>query len=409
MSIISALVSSLVTAQVTAIIATTVEPQLLLLELNISGLENEITNLENLLDEEETVRTNEDNSLDTRIQNLISSPIPPGEDSLYGRRIFAEDFYFLATISEVDGLTDKLNLFDSKIGNKISSISSSTPGLTINSTDPQNPVITYSEPAHTEFYLKTETYNRDEIDAMTSYATIIEGVDTVSTGLTSGETQVASTDLLKSELNKKVNTTDIKNNLTSTDTDKPLSALQGKTLKDLLDSINTSSIPVGSIVATFKDTPDTNYIFLNRQILNKTTYSALWSVVQTFPDSFFDNTGADTSKFKNHDATTFYLPDFRAISLVNSGTNSGYTKANGNNYSETLGNTTKDKMFNHGHSASYQLSVGQAGSLGNSAAGSNGSQYYYIYNPINNGDGVPYLGDKNNPFQVTINYQMRYL
>ena len=38
----------------------------------------------------------------------------------------------------------------------------------------------------------------------------------------------------------KVKTTDVKNNLTSTDTNKPLSAKQGKVLKELIDTLTES-------------------------------------------------------------------------------------------------------------------------------------------------------------------------
>lgn len=59
------------------------------------------------------------------------------------------------------------------------------------------------------------------------------------------------------ELEKKVNTSDIKDNLTSTDTNKPLSAAQGKALKDAIDGINTD---IGNLGGgdMMKATYDTN-------------------------------------------------------------------------------------------------------------------------------------------------------
>lgn len=59
------------------------------------------------------------------------------------------------------------------------------------------------------------------------------------------------------ELEKKVNTSDIKDNLTSTDTNKPLSAAQGKALKDAIDGISTD---IGNLGGgdMMKATYDTN-------------------------------------------------------------------------------------------------------------------------------------------------------
>ncbi len=68
------------------------------------------------------------------------------------------------------------------------------------------------------------------------------------------------------ELPKKVNVLDIKNGLTYTDIDKPLSAYQGKVLKQYIDSINTL---LGSDNTTLDDLQEiVDFIELNRETLN---------------------------------------------------------------------------------------------------------------------------------------------
>ena len=62
--------------------------------------------------------------------------------------------------------------------------------------------------------------------------------------------------LVKSALDDKVNVSDVKDNLTSTDTDKPLSAKQGKELKYLIDNIDTSDKTVS---ITKQATAETGY------------------------------------------------------------------------------------------------------------------------------------------------------
>ena len=66
-------------------------------------------------------------------------------------------------------------------------------------------------------------------------------------------------DSLKTEVDKKVNKTDIVDNLTSTDTDKPLSANQGKVLKDEVDlKANDSDVVKRTDIVTTIDRSSTN-------------------------------------------------------------------------------------------------------------------------------------------------------
>ena len=66
-------------------------------------------------------------------------------------------------------------------------------------------------------------------------------------------------DSLKTEIDKKVNKTDIVDNLTSTDTDKPLSANQGKVLKDEVDlKANDSDVVKKTDIVTTIDNTSTD-------------------------------------------------------------------------------------------------------------------------------------------------------
>lgn len=80
---------------------------------------------------------------------------------------------------------------------------------------------------------------------------------TIDTALSNTSTNAVQNKAIYTELRKKVNTSDIKDNLTSTDTDKPLSAAQGKALKEAIDNITTD---IGNLGGgdMMKATYDTN-------------------------------------------------------------------------------------------------------------------------------------------------------
>lgn len=80
---------------------------------------------------------------------------------------------------------------------------------------------------------------------------------TIDTALSNTSTNAVQNKAIYTELRKKVNTSDIKDNLTSTDTDKPLSAAQGKALKEAIDDITTD---IGNLGGgdMMKATYDTN-------------------------------------------------------------------------------------------------------------------------------------------------------
>lgn len=73
------------------------------------------------------------------------------------------------------------------------------------------------------------------------------------------------------EFNKKVNILDVVNNLTSTYANKPLSAYQGKVLKDLIDNINTILTSDNSTLDSIQELVD--YITQNRDTLSTLSIS----------------------------------------------------------------------------------------------------------------------------------------
>lgn len=104
----------------------------------------------------------------------------------------------------------------------------------------------------------TELYNTlyASINHNHSYTDLADK-PTIDTALSNTSTNAVQNKAIYTELGKKVNTSDIKDNLTSTDTNKPLSAAQGKALKDAIDGITTD---IGNLGGgdMMKATYDTN-------------------------------------------------------------------------------------------------------------------------------------------------------
>ena len=120
-------------------------------------------------------------------------------------------------------------------------------------------------------------------------------------------TQIASTytkqinfDALKTEVDGKVDKTDIVNNLTSTDTDKPLSANQGKVLKDEVDlKANDSDVVKKTDIVTTIDsastddkTPSAKAVYDNMKNKNTIQPSGTISNYSTVFDWAVNNVGA---------------------------------------------------------------------------------------------------------------------
>lgn len=99
---------------------------------------------------------------------------------------------------------------------------------------------------------------------LTQAETDIDNLETTQNNILDGTTKVGNADKLdgydstyfasQATVNQKVNISDIKDNLTSSDIDKPLSAKQGSVLKTLIDTIALTIYPVGSIYMSVNDT-----------------------------------------------------------------------------------------------------------------------------------------------------------
>lgn len=96
-----------------------------------------------------------------------------------------------------------------------------------------------------------------------------------------------------SEIENKVNTSDIVDNLTSTNTDKPLSANQGKILKDIVDSINQLLASDNIDLDTLQEVVD--FVESNRDLLNGLTISSISGLQSSLDSKVNKVTGKELS------------------------------------------------------------------------------------------------------------------
>ena len=116
------------------------------------------------------------------------------------------------------------------------------------------------------------------------------------------KTDATSTYATKNELVDKVDKTDIVDNLTSTDTDKPLSANQGMLLKSMIITLTGVVLPyAGSSVPT-------GFLLCNGQAVSRTDYLDLFGVIGT---TYGEGDGS----------TTFNLPNLQNKFVQGAGTN----------------------------------------------------------------------------------------
>ena len=117
-------------------------------------------------------------------------------------------------------------------------------------------------------------YNKSEVDtklgdkANKSEVLSMDSVQAIAGSETNNT--VYTSKLTKDELDKKVNVTDVVDNLTSTDTDKPLSANQGKVLKDEVDkkANNNDVVKKIDIVTTIDKTSTDEQVYSAKGIYN---------------------------------------------------------------------------------------------------------------------------------------------
>ena len=116
------------------------------------------------------------------------------------------------------------------------------------------------------------------------------------------KTDATSTYATKVELVDKVDKTDIVDNLTSTDTDKPLSANQGMLLKSMIITLTGVGLPYAG------NSVPTGFLLCNGQAVSRTEYQNLFDVIGT--------------TYGNGDgSTTFNLPNLQNKFIEGAGTN----------------------------------------------------------------------------------------
>lgn len=115
--------------------------------------------------------------------------------------------------------------------------------------------------------IKNHTNNKENPHNVTKTQIGLENVDNTSDKLK------PLSDATIFELAKKINISDIQNNLSSNETTKPLSAYQGKVLKGLIDNINALLTSDESNLDTLQEIVD--YIQLNRATLSALSISSI--------------------------------------------------------------------------------------------------------------------------------------
>ena len=116
-----------------------------------------------------------------------------------------------------------------------------------------------------------------------------------------------SINLINEQLDDKVNKTDIVDTLTSTDTDKPLSANQGMLLKSMIVTLPGVVLPYAG------NSEPTGFLLCNGQAVSRTKYRNLFDVI-------------GTTYGKGDGSTTFNLPNLQDKFIEGAGTNAVGTK-----------------------------------------------------------------------------------
>lgn len=154
-------------------------------------------------------------------------------------------------------------------------------------------------------------------------------------------------------------------------------------------------------------TAPTGYLLCNGAAISRTTYGDLFAVIG---ETFGIGDGS----------TTFNLPDFRGIFPRGAGTNGNITKADGSDYSATLGASSDDMMFGHRHilhlsnangnvGDDTQVSGGGTGTvqglLRTTGGGSTNFSPQQVLTPIDDGaNGTPNAGDETAPANLAVNF-----
>lgn len=166
------------------------------------------------------------------------------------------------------------------------------------------------------------------------------------------------------ELAKKINISDIQNNLSSNETTKPLSAYQGKVLKGLIDNINALLTSDESNLDTLQEIVD--YIQLNRATLSALSISSIAGLQTALNNKLAINEKAQSASIADsattagtcsgNAATATKLATARTISLSGAVTGSGSFDGSANiSISTTINVSTSIASLSAGAVGTYAL------------------------------------------------------
>jgi hypothetical protein len=199
-------------------------------------------------------------------------------------------------------------------------------------------------------------------------------------------------------------------NNTWSDWNNPISDLQTQhnqdvqNLQNQINSLNTVlSLPVGTIILTYRNNLPNGFIFLNGGVLGKTNFYELWqfaqnnNLVSTVPSQvglFIDLEAINPIAYPNK----FRLPDFRGTFLRITGVNSVYTQYNGS----SIGSFDFDKFRSHNHTYwDRWWDVWGFSELGNA--------YYFphifMYEEFSTSNAG---SDETAPFRISVNAAIKY-
>ena len=198
--------------------------------------QEQITNLQSLIDDT-TITTTKTNSSSKIYMDIQAAIAECKDDTLKQIAKKVSGSYKIATSTSDVTSADFIYLINNGVNYDLYVLVDSTPTKV---GDTSIDLSDYAKLTDLADYLK-------KTDAASTYATIttVDGKVDKTSILTANDPsatddQVYSAKAINTELDKVVKKTDIVDNLTSTDTDKPLSANQGKVLNDTINEIKTN-------------------------------------------------------------------------------------------------------------------------------------------------------------------------
>ncbi|PKA08663.1 hypothetical protein [Leptospira harrisiae] len=121
--------------------------------------DGDYTELVNAINEVASSVSDELVLLNSRINNLLYDPIPD-TSAMDGRRLYIHQFVEVFSTDQIDGLEQRLSFFTNALSEKLSNIfASELTGITIDKSDPINPVIIANKPLWEEVREKPDQFN----------------------------------------------------------------------------------------------------------------------------------------------------------------------------------------------------------------------------------------------------------